>query len=379
MLCLIYSFVEPYLIEEKTIIIKSSQIPQELSGKKIVFLADIHHGIFFSQKRLDKLISRVNNLSVDLILLGGDYADGGEKYIKQVASALSELASPLHRPIGVLGNHDYFPEKNLTLEALTDEELLILNNKNLVLTSSSSNSRFVIAGVEDTTVGWPNLDEALEDVQDEDFTLLLSHSPDISEEPEVKRADLILSGHTHGGQITFFGLWAPVTMSDYGQKYVSGVRRTDYGQTITSNGIGTNIIPMRFFARPQIIILELESSATTEIKINNKLIQAELAISAEEKRIGLMHRTSLCPNCGMLFVFEEEAQHPFWMKNTLIPLDIIFINQNKKIIDIKRAQPCTTSICPIYEPQADHLYALEVPLNTFTDDIIGQNASFNIN
>jgi predicted MPP superfamily phosphohydrolase len=70
--------------------------------------------------------------------------------------------------------------------------------------------------------------------------------------------DLVLSGHTHGGQITFFGLWAPVVGSDYGQKYRTGM--VDNGKTtvVVSNGVGTILPPLRFFAPPQIVVITLE-------------------------------------------------------------------------------------------------------------------------
>ena len=73
---------------------------------------------------------------------------------------------------------------------------------------------------------------------------------------------------------------------------------------------------------------------TTKIVLNNYEYQIEIARTSKQKEIGLSNRNSLCPNCGMIFLFEKDKILPFWMKDTLIPLDMIWINSNNKITDI---------------------------------------------
>ncbi len=92
--------------------------------------------------------------------------------------------------------------------------------------------------------------------------------------------------------------------------------------------------------------------------INDFNIPLELAVSNEERSKGLMFRESL--EGGMLFVFEKEEPLYFWMKNTKIPLDIIFVDKNYKIVDFKQNfQPCTTEKCEVYESKPAK-YALEI-------------------
>ena len=90
-------------------------------------------------------------------------------------------------------------------------------------------------------------------------------------------------------------------------------------------------------------------------------IDVELATTPEEMTIGLMNRTSLPENMGMLFIFDEGGIHKFWMKNTLIPLDMIWMDENGKIIYIeKNAQPCYVPACPAFGPGSSSKYGLEV-------------------
>jgi uncharacterized membrane protein (UPF0127 family) len=94
---------------------------------------------------------------------------------------------------------------------------------------------------------------------------------------------------------------------------------------------------------------------------NGKEITAELAVTPRERERGLMFREKLEPDQGMLFVFEEEDLYSFWMKNTLIPLDIIWLNSHQQIVHIeKNVPPCPQEPCPGYLPRYPALYVLEL-------------------
>jgi len=93
-----------------------------------------------------------------------------------------------------------------------------------------------------------------------DFVLLVSHNPDYAEEITDPRVDLVLSGHTHGGQCSLFGLWAALVPSNYGNKYRGGWVQAPHTQVYVSNGIGTITPPVRFCAPPRILWLQLEGA-----------------------------------------------------------------------------------------------------------------------
>lgn len=247
-----YSFVEPYLIETKEITIESDQIPAEFDGKRIVFLSDVHYGPFFNKERLDNLVNQTNQLHPDIILLGGDYVTNNPSDVGPAFSSLAKLKAPLG-VYGVLGNND--PESS-TIQAMKSAGITYIGNKAVWIGNAASRIR--IGGVGDMDTDVPNQLPTLDGVTAQDFVVLVSHKPDYFEKDSRSKIDLQLSGHTHGGQITLFGLWAPFINSKYGQKYVTGEIISGNNTLIISNGIGMVWAPVRFFARPQIIIIDLK-------------------------------------------------------------------------------------------------------------------------
>jgi len=111
----------------------------------------------------------------------------------------------------------------------------------------------------------------------------------------------------------------------------------------------------------------------TKITLNNTEIIAEIANTSPERAQGLMFRKHLHNNRGMLFIYESEEIYNFWMKNTLIPLDMIWIDKNFQIVHIEHAIPCKQEPCKHYIPDSPAMYVLELPEN-FT---LNQNIKIN--
>lgn len=115
-------------------------------------------------------------------------------------------------------------------------------------------------------------------------------------------------------------------------------------------------------------------------KANGSILQisAEIADSPEERMIGLMNRESLERDSGMLFFFEDEEYRTFWMKNTLIPLDIVYIAGDGSIVDIAYAVPCEADPCPVYPSSAPAMYVLEVNAGYTAENGFGIGDKVNI-
>ncbi|MGQ9779848.1 MAG: metallophosphoesterase [Bacillota bacterium] len=254
---LVYVHVEPFWIAEKTVRIADTDVPAGFDGTRIVFISDIHHGPYFSRQRLKRLVQRINALKPDLILLGGDYIHRSPRFIRPCFAELAHLEAPLG-VYGVLGNHDHWAGAAASREAMVNAGIRLLDNRGYWI--FRGDQRIRIGGVGDFRTDTQDLRPVLSGVRADDFTILVSHNPDFVEEigPFADRIDLVLSGHTHGGQVTFFGLWAPLVPSKYGQKYRTGIIDVAGMKVIVSNGIGTITPPVRFFARPQIVVVVLK-------------------------------------------------------------------------------------------------------------------------
>lgn len=114
-----------------------------------------------------------------------------------------------------------------------------------------------------------------------------------------------------------------------------------------------------------VFLLLLSTGCTSQANINtieieNHIIEIEVAQTQEKKNQGLMFRESLQENQGMLFIWEDEKERSFWMKNTLIPLDMIFLNRDGIIVNIEEANPCKEDRCPNYLSKYPSKYVLEV-------------------
>ena len=105
---------------------------------------------------------------------------------------------------------------------------------------------------------------------------------------------------------------------------------------------------------------DINISDMNQVCIADHCFDIEIADNDVSRQQWLMYRETLPSQSGMLFVFDREQKYPFWMKNTLIPLDMLWINSGGYIVDIQTAIPCISDPCPTYDPKSDSLYVLEI-------------------
>jgi predicted MPP superfamily phosphohydrolase len=231
-------------------------LPIALDGLRIVHLSDIHWDAYTKPARLHAIFERINALRPDLIVLTGDLITHYRRYIEPCADGLSRLRARLG-VFAVLGNHDHWANGRLLRAALEGRGIPVLMNEHRLIEGG-----LWLVGVDDPHLQFADLDRALEGIPDDGLPrLLLAHSPDIMSEA-VGRVDLVLTGHTHGGQVRFpvVGPLLRATRREEGKRHVMGIRRT--GQTVcfTNRGLGTVLIPIRFNCRPEVAVVTLRSA-----------------------------------------------------------------------------------------------------------------------
>jgi predicted MPP superfamily phosphohydrolase len=173
---------------------------------------------------------------------------------------LGKLEARLGR-YAVLGNHDNLNYRDnrdfqpFSLAALAEAGLTSLNNSGIWL--ERDGARLRLSGVGDLWTDRQDLDTALGNATLGDAVILLSHNPDFAEILGDRRVGLVLSGHTHGGQVVLPGLGAPIVPSRYGQKYLHGLVQGPLCQVFVTRGVGTITPPVRFLCRPEIVLITL--------------------------------------------------------------------------------------------------------------------------
>ena len=228
-----------------------SNLPAELAGFTIVHLSDLHLGNLTPLKRLRWIVSRVNSLAPDLICVTGDILDGdicrGEDYCQ----LLLELKAR-HGVVAVTGNHEFYAGLDLFTELARKSNWRVLRNQAWTI-----DNKLAIIGLDDDAgksfkFSGPDLSTALRSTTANIPKILLYHRPDDFARAVRQGIDLLLSGHTHAGQIPpmDFLVWLIY-------KYPSGLYRLGQSHIYTSAGTGTWGPPMRFLSRSEIVKLTL--------------------------------------------------------------------------------------------------------------------------
>ncbi len=259
--CVGYAFLEPHWLRVHRINFTHRDVPPGWDGATVAFLSDIHHGPFFSIERVRTVVELTNALTPDLILLGGDYVHREPIYIAPCFEELARLSAPLG-VYGVLGNHDHWEDAAETRRQTERVGINLLENRAYWI--ERNGSRIRVGGVGDLWEDRQDVQATLGGTSDSDFVLLVSHNPDFAEKLKSDGIDLMLAGHTHGGQCSLFGLWAPLVPSNYGQKYRRGWVEGPHVREYVSTGIGTITPPVRFCVRPEIVLFTLSRDRSRE-------------------------------------------------------------------------------------------------------------------
>ncbi|HEX2091518.1 MAG TPA: metallophosphoesterase [Longimicrobiaceae bacterium] len=255
-----YAFlVEPRWLELTRPRIHVRGLHPSLEGMRIALLTDLHAGDGTPLSLIRRACRMAMAERPDLVALTGDFAADDEAGFARVLGALGCLDAPLG-VYAVPGNHDYVVGID-TWHRQVGAHPRITNLTNAAFLREVNGARLCIAGVDDYSLGKPQL-EMLPQPEKRDFTLLLAHDPDQAERARraYDRVDLVLSGHTHGGQVRLPWVGAMKNPAQHDDLYEEGLRRRPWTQVYVSRGVGTVHLPVRFLCRPEVAVLELTGS-----------------------------------------------------------------------------------------------------------------------
>jgi predicted MPP superfamily phosphohydrolase len=231
-----------------------SGLPPALDGLRIGLITDIHHSASVSADAVSQAVETLRAAATDLIVLGGDYVTFGDRdYLEPVAELLAPLA---HAPLGsfaVLGNHDNDRE---TSAALTRRGFAVLRDEHTRITAR--NEPLDLVGIRFWTRRVEHMMPALKGTGPN--TILLAHDPRRLTQAADLNIPLVLSGHTHGGQVVLPGLTAAVRQ-DF--PVLSGLMRTTNTSLFVSRGVGTIYVPVRINCPPDVAVLTLRPLTQT--------------------------------------------------------------------------------------------------------------------
>ena len=248
------ALAEPFMIAIERQQIYLRRLPGALDGLRIVQLSDLHYGPLVNPSHLERAIQAANDLRPDLIALTGDYISHDRSFAAPCAELVGRLRAT-HGVFAVLGNHDHWTDAELIADLFRAEGIRVLLNEGLRLDLRGES--FWLAGVNDTMVGLEDLPLALAGSSDDELKLLLAHNPIILRRAARAGVDFVLSGHTHGGQVT---LRPEKNRSGRPRRrLLRGLGRRGNTQIYVTRGLGTVVLPIRYGCPPEVSVLELRS------------------------------------------------------------------------------------------------------------------------
>jgi predicted MPP superfamily phosphohydrolase len=240
-------------------------LPAAFENFRIVQISDLHYDEYSEPSFVARVIGQVNALAPDLVVLTGDFVSFGPLgrgfamgAMERCAEQLSHIACA--QRFAVMGNHDSVLGAPTIRPILAAVGIPLLVNEYVPI--ERGGERLWLSGIHDPVTHVPNLDTAIPERPDGPV-VLMSHGPDyadtVLQHPRGRLVDLMIAGHTHGGQVRlpFLG---PIVLPSGGKKYVEGLFRFERMQLYVNRGIGTTGLPLRLNSPPEVTLLTLEGS-----------------------------------------------------------------------------------------------------------------------
>lgn len=245
-----------WFFEQRTIEVPIRGLDKDLDGYTIAQLSDLHIGAFTPKWWGERWVRAANAAAPDMVAVTGDMVTSGVAFHEDIA----DLVGGLRAKDGVfviMGNHDYFGEGEPLVSLLRDKGAHVLRNEGRVM--DRDGAKFFLAGVDDTWTKRANLEMALSTRPDGMPTVLLQHDPDHFPRAVKRDVSLVLSGHTHGGQVAMPFLARYINASKLAHHFHVGIYTKGESTLYVHPGLGTTGPPFRLGAAPAIVYLKLRA------------------------------------------------------------------------------------------------------------------------
>jgi uncharacterized protein len=250
---------DTFLLRTRSTDLRVPGLPAELGGFRIVHIADVQVDSRTNGSKLETYIETVNELKPDLILFGGDAVTSGTAFVDQAAEAIGKLKARFGT-YACLGDHDYFADRDLVVSRLQSRGIAVLENKTVTVPLETGS--IVITGV--TNVYRNQLSDGIVDKlarerPEGSASILLTHQPStwLVELAASRNYDMLLAGHTHGGQIVFPLPGFLLTGSSFETRFVTGFYNVGSMLVSINNGLGLTLAPIRYHAPAEVTLIVL--------------------------------------------------------------------------------------------------------------------------
>lgn len=254
-LALLSRYVFPYRPRLNHVLVELPRAHKHLDGLTIGFVTDLHVGPHFTKDNAAPITRMLRRAKPDIVLFGGDFISESPRFLQHVQEPLRDMASTAKLGSwGVLGNHDIANIRARVMAMIEPTGIRILENESVKVDTHLGS--LWIAGIDDVLLGKSDLRKTFTGVPPDEPCVAMWHEPDQVDEAEPYGPLLILSGHSHGGQVKL-PLLGPIAAPQLGRKYVSGRYMIGDMTLFVSNGIGMYRPPVRFNVPPELVLIHL--------------------------------------------------------------------------------------------------------------------------
>lgn len=252
-------YIEPNLLIKKEFDVEIG-VNREGKDIKIIQFTDTQLGEFYSITDLERVVKKINNENPDIVVFTGDLIDNATNYedILEISDVLNKIKASYGK-YAVFGNRDYGGGAVRYYEDIMNEsgfEVLVNEQRSINIEGVNIN----IFGADDALMGYYSAEETMIDINEDNINILLLHEPDLADDFSDYSIDLILSGHSHGGQVRI-PIIGTLKTTYLGEKYIKGFYNLSNEKNTTlyvSSGLGSTKLPFRLLNIPEVVVFNIK-------------------------------------------------------------------------------------------------------------------------